>query len=197
MLNKLKQTAFFISVLIPNIALSNTLYFTPMIGYSMGGNVTNDDGEDYDVSSDLNYNFALEKAYDTGRIGLFYSEQASELETLSLGTRFRYLHFQSSIYYPIASNSSSYVGIGLGGTQLDLEWSEKEYYFSASLFGGFEQSLSKHVSLQAQARWNGTLHNSDSASVCNLPTTEESCKFYFSGDWLNQFQVNLGLVFKY
>jgi opacity protein-like surface antigen len=170
-----------------------------MIGFSNGLEVKADDGNSYETKADLNYNFAIEvPIQQDARIGFVYSEHTSELDSPALDNTLRYLQFQSSLYYPVADKFSSYVGLGLGGTQLSSSWYDTDYLFSVSAFGGFEYQVAQSLALQAQVRWFGSLLSSDTASVCYYQDEQGGgCKFYFSGDWLSQVQGNVGVVFRF
>ncbi|ORT50326.1 hypothetical protein ST37_10640 [Vibrio sp. qd031] len=179
-------------------AVANSVYITPMIGLSNGVKFESDEGETYTTKSDLNYNLAVDVPFQQGRIGFVYSENKSELDSPQLDNTIRYLHFQSALYYPVAEKVSTYVGLGLGATQLSASWYEADYLFSASAFGGVEYNVSKNIALQAQVRWFGSLLSKDTASVCNYPNEEGGgCKLYFNGDWLSQVQGNLGVTFSF
>ncbi len=181
------------------LALAESVYITPMVGISNGLEVKDEQGVEYQTHSDINYNFSVEVPLQQGRIGLIYSEHNSDRESPQLDNRLRYLQLQSSIYYPVADQWNTYVGIGLGGTQLSSSWYETDYLFSASVFGGVEYQVADNVALQAQLRWFGSLLSSDTASQCGFPVEGGSggCRFYFSGDWLSQVQGNLGLTLRF
>jgi opacity protein-like surface antigen len=179
-------------------ANAESVYITPMVGFSNGLEVKAEDGNSYKTKSDLNYNLAVEVPFQQGRVGFIYSEHNSELDSPAIDNTLRYLQFQSSLYYPVAEHLSSYIGLGLGGTQLSSNWYDTDYLFSGSAFGGLEYQMSRNIALQAQVRWFGSLLSSDTASVCNYPSDEGGgCKFYFSGDWLSQVQGNVGITIRF
>ncbi|MEZ8193758.1 outer membrane protein [Vibrio cortegadensis] len=168
-------------------------FITPMVGYTLGGGVEDESDNNYDLSGAVNYSIALETPLDQGRIGLFYSNQSSELDDIKLTSSVQYLHFQSSIYYPATNNISGYLGLGIGGSYVDVDWVKDKYGFSASLFGGVEYQLSCNVALTSQVRWLGTVVDNETSGQCTLPTTGNSCTIRFKTDWMNQFQTNVGL----
>ncbi|WP_047046698.1 outer membrane beta-barrel protein [Vibrio mexicanus] len=172
-------------------------YVAPQVGFTAGGSVENQEGTEYDIEASESYAIALETDFDKGRIGLFYATQSSKVETLNTKSSMHYLQFQSSIYYPIQQNVSTFLGIGLGGSYADVEWASDKYGFSASIFGGVEYQVSESVFLTSQVRWLGTVVDNETTGICNLPSSTEQCIIRFKTDWMNQFSANLGLNFKF
>ncbi|MGR5235746.1 outer membrane protein [Vibrio alfacsensis] len=170
---------------------------TPFIGFTGGGSVEDENGRDYDIDPTINYAFAIETPLDLGRIGLFYSNQSSELQDLNNSSNIHYLQFQSSIYYPVSPGWQTYIGLGLGGSYADVDWVDDKYGFSASAFAGLEYEFSKNVALTAQIRWLGTVVDNDTSGACVLPTDGSSCVIKFETDWMNQFQSNIGVSFRF
>ena len=173
------------------------IYISPMIGLTGGGAVEDEDGNTYDMENSASYSLAIETPLEKGRIGLFYSNQQSELESLKLDSSIQYLHLQSSIYYPATNAFSGYLGLGLGASYVDVDWAKDKYGFSASIFGGVEYKLSDSLALTSQIRWLGTVVDNDTSGACTLPTTGQNCVIRFDTDWMNQFQANVGLTFRF
>ncbi|MDC5807234.1 porin family protein [Vibrio europaeus] len=191
-----------ISLTLALSAISTTavaeVYLTPWVGYTAGGSVENQNQQELDLKGSESFALSVETDFDTGRLGLFYSTQSTDVESTNANSTIHYLHFQSSVYYPIEDKFSSYLGIGLGGSYIDADWVNKELGFSASIFGGFEYKFSDTVALNTQLRWLGTVVDNDTSGVCNLPTTGEgSCVIKFKTDWMNQFSANLGLTVRF
>ncbi|MGF1694872.1 porin family protein [Vibrio lamellibrachiae] len=171
-------------------------YLTPWVGYTGGGSVVDQDEVEYDLKGSESYALTLETTLDKGRIGLFYGQQNSSIEKLNEKSAIKYLHFQSSIYYPVQDKFKTYVGVGLGASYVDVDWADDKYGFSASMFGGFEYEISDTISLNSQLRWLGTVVDNETTGICNLPTSE-SCTIHFKTDWMNQFSANIGLVVRF
>ncbi|MCJ2375439.1 porin family protein [Vibrio sp. ZSDZ34] len=169
------------------------LIITPFVGYTMGGEAKTGDDKSYDISPSANAAIAIELPFQNGRMGVFYAQQDSSLEQLNLNSSISYLHFQSSVVYPITENTSSYLGIGIGASHVSADWTKNHTGFSTSLFGGLEYKITKQLSLTGQIRWLGTVVDSESVSICTLPTTEQSCLIGFQTQWMNQFQSNVGI----
>ncbi|MGR5132214.1 outer membrane protein [Vibrio alfacsensis] len=170
---------------------------TPFIGFAGGGAVEDENGRDYDIDPAINYALSIETPLELGKIGLFYSNQSSELKDVNNSSNIHYLQFQSSIYYPVSPGWQTYIGLGLGGSYIDADWVDDKYGFSASAFAGLEYEFSQNVALTAQIRWLGTVVDNDTSGSCVLPTDGSNCVIKFETDWMNQFQSNIGLSFRF
>lgn len=174
------------------------LYLTPWFGYSVGGSVEDQDQNEFDLKGSQTFAVSLESQFDTGRVGLFYAGQSNDVEQLNSSAKMHYLHFQSSVYYPVQDKFSSYLGIGVGGSYIDANWVGKELGFSASIFGGFEYQINETIAVNSQLRWLGTVVDSDTSGACNLPSNgQDSCIVKFKTDWMNQFSANIGLTMRF
>ncbi|MEZ9506866.1 porin family protein [Vibrio cyclitrophicus] len=192
--NMMALIAFFS---VSGVYASPEITITPMVGYTGGGSVEDQDGKTFDMEGSENFTFAIETPLEKGRIGFFYSNQSSELESLDLSSSIQYLHFQSSIYYPASPMLSGYLGLGLGASYVDVDWAKDKYGFSTSIFGGLEYKFSDRLALNTQVRWLGTVVDNDTSGVCNIPSTGQECIIRFDTDWMNQFQANVGLSFTF
>jgi opacity protein-like surface antigen len=170
---------------------------TPFIGYSLGGKAETAEGTSYDISPSANLALAVEFPFRNGRMGAFYSRQDSSLDTLNLDTTIQYLQFQSSAEYQIGENTQAYIGAGLGASHTSGQWTKSHTGFAASIFGGVEYYLTKNLAINGQLRWQGTVVSNESASICNLPTDDQSCFIAFKTNWMNQVQTNLGLSVRF
>ncbi len=172
------------------------LYFSPYIGYTFGGKVADQKQDHYQIKPSQNYALALETPFQTGRIGFFYHQQASHIEQVDNPITIHYLHFQSSIYYPLQSKSSAFIGIGLGGSYTDADWATKRYGFSSSVFAGLNYQITSHLSFTSHARWLGTVVDNDTTAFCDLGH-DEHCVIRFRSSWINQVAFNLGVTVRF
>ena len=179
------------------IALANQLMITPFVGYTAGGKVEDQHEKNFDLTPSANYSIALETPLEKGRVGLFYSHQSSQVEVIKQDYAFHYLHFQSTIYYPSGSGLNSYLGMGLGASYADVDWAEEKVGFSASIFGGIEYPITNNLAISAQVRWLGTVVDNNSSAACVVPSSGQNCVIQFQTDWVNQFQSNIGITFKF
>ncbi|WP_375753387.1 outer membrane beta-barrel protein [Vibrio sp. HN007] len=178
----------------------SAMFLSPSAGYTAGGKIENENSEHFNIESSANYNLSLTTNVDQGRLGLFYSQQDTNVENQPLKIMTRHFHFQSAVYYTTTTDKLfPYLGVSLGTTYLDASWTKSEYEFSTSVFGGLEYKFSETLALQAQLRWLGILTDSKTYSVCTSPDTTNSnkCLIKFESDWLGQVQSNMGLVIKF
>lgn len=175
------------------------VYVTPLIGYGMGGTFEDEEGNDADIDNALAYGIAIETDVEKGRLGLLYSQQDSDvtINGLNLDSTVRYLHFQSAVFSEYRENWAAYLGLSLGGTQIDIQRVDTEYKFSAGVYTGLEYRFTESFALQGQIRYLGTLVDSDSISYCEGNSSSTSCQFFFKSDWMSQFQANLGFTFSF
>ncbi|MDV6251715.1 porin family protein [Vibrio sp. EA2] len=170
---------------------------TPFIGYTAGGQVEDESANTYDIDAAANYALAIETPFLNGKVGLFYSYQPTELKELSNSADIHYLQFQSSLSYPIAQGWQTYAGLGIGGSYNDVDWADKKVGFSASAFAGIEYEYTKAFALTAQLRWLGTVVDNDTSGACTLPSDGSNCVIKYDTDWMNQFQSNVGISFRF
>lgn len=173
------------------------IYLTPWVGYTAGGSVENQDGAEFDIKSSENYALSVETDLDNGRVGMFYSAQSSDVEEVSASSTIHYLLFQSAIYYPLESQFSGYLGLGLGASYVDADWVDDKYGFSASVYGGFEYAITDNLALNSQLRWLGTAVDNDTSGVCHIPSSEGPCVIRFKTEWMNQVSANIGVTFTF
>lgn len=172
-----------------------SIHVTPLLGFTGGGTVENNNEDTFDIEPSASFTISAEADFQTGRLGLFYSHQSSKVESENLDSTIQYLMFQSSIYYPLANQSYGYLGLGIGGSYINADWSKNHTGFAASIFGGFEYPITDRISFTTQARWLGTVVDNDTTTRCNLPATDSNeCRIQFNTDWMNQFAMNAGVV---
>lgn len=174
------------------------IHISPWLGYTLGGGVEDQDQNKLDLEGAASFALSVESDIDNGRIGLFYSQQNSEVENTNLESSIHYLHLQSSVYYPVQEKISSYLGIGLGASYIDADWVKDEIGFSASIFAGFEYQMTDSVAVNTQLRWLGTVVDNDTTGICQFTNnSSDSCVIRFDTDWMNQFGANIGIVWKF
>lgn len=179
------------------LSAQSNVIVTPFVGYTLGGAAKDGEGKSYDISPSANAALAVEFPFRNGRMGVYYSKQDSSLDTLNLDSSIQYLQFQSSAEYAWTDKTSGYIGAGLGASHTSGEWTNSHTGFAASIFGGMEYHITKNFALNGQIRWQGTVVSSDSISICNLPTDDQSCFIGFKTKWMNQFQTQVGLTMRF
>ncbi|MBA5761838.1 porin family protein [Vibrio sp. 404] len=174
------------------------VYLTPWLNFTGGGELESSDGSNFDIEPSASYSLSAETDFQTGRIGMFYAHQSSDVSEVQLKSSIQYLMFQSSIYYALPNDAYSYIGVGVGGSYIDANWVDNSTGFAASIFGGFEYPITNSIRLTTQARWLGTVVDNDTAAACNLPSSSTNgCIVQFKTDWMNQFTVGIGVVMRY
>lgn len=189
---------YLITLILPLLPLSARaeVIITPMAGYQWGGKVEDQNGNHFDINGSESFALSAETTFEQGRLGLFYARQNTEVDQLKNHSRIHYLQFQSSIYYPASENSAGYIGLGIGGSYLDVSWARHKSALSASLFGGYEYRIAENMALTAQLRWLGTLTGSKASAVCDQ-SASESCIVRFESDWINQFALYTGIEIRF
>ncbi|WP_232060945.1 porin family protein [Vibrio taketomensis] len=171
------------------------VYLAPWIGFTGGGEVETNQDHRYNIDPSASYALSVETDYQTGRLGLFYSYQSSEVEEIGLEAEMQYLMLQSSLYYETPMQVAPYIGIGVGMSYASADWVDNNLGFATSIFGGFDYPLAQNVSFNTQFRWLGTVVDSDSRAACNLPAgANADCVIQFKSDWMNQFTMSFGVV---
>lgn len=191
------NSSVFIAIGVLSVAstASANIHITPQLGFTGGGIVKNSNDEKFDIKPSESFAISIESDLQTSRLGLYYSHQSSNVESENLDSTIQYLMFQSSIYYPLANQSFTYLGIGIGGSYINADWSDNHTGFAASLFGGFEYPISDSVSFTSQVRWLGTVVDNNTTTICNLPSSRSTdCRIQFDTDWMNQFTMSAGVV---
>ncbi|MGF1876968.1 hypothetical protein L4D77_16770 [Photobacterium frigidiphilum] len=181
--------AFFSS----QVAAEYPVHITPFVGYTFSGDVTDENGINIQPENDLHFALSVETDVDPGRVGLFISYLPTETQDFKNDTSFTYLHFQSSLRFELIPKIDTYFGASLGGTFVDADWSDNSLLFSAGLFGGVEYKLHKNAKIVFETRWLANFVDSNTSSICTLPTGDETCKIHVDSKLLSQFQTNLGL----
>ncbi|WGY47442.1 porin family protein [Vibrio sp. ABG19] len=172
------------------------VYLTPSTGYALGGKVEDNTGQSYDLNASSTLAITLEVPFQTGRVGLFYARQSTDVDIVEDQATLHYLLFQSRINYQLESNWSSYLGAGLGASYFDASWVGNKSGFAASIFTGLDYHITSSVALSSQIRWLGTVVDNETSALCSLPEPGR-CIVRFQSDWMNQFSANLGLTIRF
>ncbi|MFH0258751.1 hypothetical protein ACGRL8_17345 [Vibrio rumoiensis] len=82
-------------------------------------------------------------------------------------------------------------------SQFGVEFGDNKYGFAASIYAGLEYNITENLALTGQVRWLGTVVDNDSQSACYANQSSSNCYIQFESDWMNQFQSNLGVAFRF
>ena len=180
-----------------NVAIANTIYVTPYVGYTFSNSITDDNGTKIEPENDPHYALSIETDLDKGRVGLFVSHQPTEYETFTDSGSLTYVHFQSTLRFEPFQHFKTFAGASIGTTIVDADWSDQDLVFSGSFLGGLEYKISQNFSVLFEGRWLVNLVDSDTTTVCNLPQGSQTCNIRVNSDWLTQFQTNLGFSYAF
>lgn len=175
----------------------NTIYVTPYIGYTFSNNIRDENQLNIDIDNDIHYALGLETDFENGRVGLFISHQKNEASPFSDDGTLTYVHMQSALHYQLQHRLNSFIGASIGTTILDVDWSDSDLVFSAGIHGGMTYQLADNFAVVFEARWLANLIDSDTSTICTLPTGNETCNVSIDSEWLTQFQTNLGLTYSF
>lgn len=172
----------------------------PYFGYRGGGgfNDTNT-AADLDIDESSAAGFTLSRPLDPGRrLELWYSRQASELTSSGPVTGeplfdidVHYLHLGGTVAAGEWDAVHPFVSGGLGVSHFSPGRSGlgSDTRLSMSLGAGGRIPLGPAVGLRFDARWVGTLMNSDSTLFCD----DGSCALQVDGDLLHQWELGAGM----
>ncbi len=96
-------------------------------------------------------------------------------------------------YYFSQDAFRPFIGFHLGATAFDTQGLDSKTRFAYSLGGGAKYALTENVILDARLRWIATYIDGSGAMYCSLPG---SCYIASAGDYMNQFNLSLGLNFR-
>jgi hypothetical protein len=147
---------------------------TPLIGYQQGGSV---DGA----------TFGLMASFDRGRsrkLDLLASHQSSRdddsVDYFQIGGRY--------LFHP-EQRVDPYIGATAGGAYIS-----DRIFFSLSLGGGADVTLTRKSAIRFDARFHSTLSSAGIALQCDSSGT---CAGNASGSSFNQFTLATGIVFHF
>ena len=87
-------TILFLSVSTP---ISADIHLTPWVGYTGGGKVVAQNEKIYDLQGSESYAITGEIDLDKGRVGFFYSNQNTNVDSINLDSTMHYLQLQRAL----------------------------------------------------------------------------------------------------
>ena len=103
-------------------------------------------------------------------------------------------YFFGGNYYFSQDAFRPFIGFHLGATNFATQGLDSETKFAYSLGGGAKYALTENVILDARLRWLATYIDGSSVVYCTLPG---SCYIANAGNYMNQFNLSLGLNFRF
>lgn len=78
------RNRYFVLVALSLVApVKAAVYLTPFVGYTVGGEVEDSQGNAYDVKPSASFALAAEIPYQTGRFGLLYATQQTDIDNIN------------------------------------------------------------------------------------------------------------------
>ncbi|MGF1702594.1 porin family protein [Photobacterium makurazakiensis] len=176
---------------------SNAVYVTPYLGYSFSNSFSDENNIKIDIDNDVHYALGLETDLYNGRVGLYLSHQPTNVANFNDSGSLSYVHFQSALRFDTFEHVDTFVGASLGTTIIDADWTDSDMLFSGGLHGGVEYKIASNLNLVFETRWLFSLIDSDTTTICNLPTGDESCNVKIESKWMSQFHTNLGISYSF
>lgn len=172
--------------------------FTGYYGQSLNQSLVTENGTKIDIKDDTNLGVSLDKHDGISKYGLYYSNMSSTQRNASdYELDLNYLLFQSAVVLPVSDGLSSYLGAQLGVNRISPNFSDSDTFFATGLYGGLEYEITKDFLALGEVRWLATILKNDSTTICEGGPDGTQCDWYFDGEVLNQFQFNLGVMYRF
>ncbi|TMP38468.1 hypothetical protein [Pseudoalteromonas rubra] len=143
------------------------------------------------------FGVSFDRYLDKKRYGFFYSMVETEFEDSPIyKVDMEYLMFQSAIDVDITDNLDSYIGAQIGVNKVTPNFEEPDHFFAAGFYGGLKYDLGAGFSALTELRWLASSIKNSSKVRCD-GSDEDVCAWHFDGDVLNQFQLNVGLTYRF
>lgn len=157
-------------------------------------------GDEVEIDSGAAYTLALDfplPGEADARLGAMLTHSATEFDAVAgLADRdltLTHLHFTGLRYYP-RGRWEPFVMAGVGAAFVDPGDSslDSTTRFSGHIAGGSNYRLGESLLLRVEARWLATLFDGRGAALCS-----GGCTVAFESDFYSQFQVNVGLQWRF
>ncbi|WP_046006476.1 hypothetical protein [Pseudoalteromonas rubra] len=149
------------------------------------------------LADENHFGVSFDRYLDNKRYGLFYSMLETEFEDAPIQkVDMEYLMFQSAIDVEITDNLDSYIGAQIGVNKVTPNFEEPDHFFAAGFYGGLKYDLGAGFSALTEIRWLASAIKNSSKVRCD-GSDEDVCAWHFDGDVLNQFQLNVGLTYRF
>lgn len=171
---------------------------TGYFGQSLNQELETQKGTKIDIKDDANLGFSLDKHDGISKYGIYYSQMSSyQRNAPAYELDLNYLLFQSAVVLPVNKHLSSYLGAQLGVNHISANFSDSDTFFATGLYGGLEYKITENIIALGEVRWLATILKNDSTTVCQIDPNGTQCDWYFDGEVLNQFQFNLGVMYRF
>jgi hypothetical protein len=187
-------------------ATAQDVEITPLAGYRFGGgfDLAGEDGP-LEVKESAAFGISVGiRLADDGELEVEYSRQPTRLANDGFFTSTplfdlaveNWLFGGNYVFGEAPDRVRPFLGIGLGLTRLipEPDALESETRFAFYLAGGVKVYLSPRFGLRFDARWLGTVLESDSQVFCN---SFGGCLVFATGSTMSQGEVRGGLIVRF
>jgi opacity protein-like surface antigen len=203
---KLQIGAIVVALASPLVAgadeISNRFELVPFGGFRTGGEFETENG-DVDIDDAVAFGLAFNARADYHtQWHIYYSHQSTEL--LAEGVLEGHNRVDLDVDYVQAGGTyyfegnavTPYMAATVGAARFDPDPAgfESDTFFAFTVAGGLRVALGERVGLNLEARWLGTLVDSDSEIFCRSGPTVSGCAVRVDGNLVSQFDTTLGIV---
>ncbi len=185
-------------------AAAQKIEITPFVGYQFGGWFTDDFASGYsldEVQDSATWGLILDFPINRhAQIELLYEVQDTELDTLrfhgpapDLDLDVEYIQAGFLWQWLPSDEVRPFVVGSLGAANLDLEGGRDETRFATTVGGGVKLFFSDHVGARFEGRFYHILLEDDDEVFCD----PDACFGYHDTNFMFQFELKAGLVFKF
>lgn len=184
---------------------------TPLAGYRMGGEFTDEDTDDeVSLDDDSVLAVAINAPFDSLGDGayteweFYYSRQKPDLDDAPTGVdpalEIEITHYLlGGTYVGGGESVRPFIAAGIGAAHLspDAPGYDSDTVFAFGIGGGAQVLPASRVGLRLEGRLLGAVVDSDSAVFCRSGPEGAACAFRASGDVLWQWEVVAGLTVRF
>jgi opacity protein-like surface antigen len=184
---------------------------TPVVGYRMGGEISDDETDDeVELDDDSMFGFILNVPYQS--VGgdayteweFYYSHQSVGVDRVptgvdpSLDVDIDYFLIGGT-YVGAGEHVRPYLAAEIGAANLSPDGPDydSDTVFAFSIGAGAQVRPADRVGARLEARVLGAVIDSDSALFCSSASGGASCAFRASGDVLWQWELSAGATFRF
>jgi len=197
-------------VLLASNTLAQEMKFelTPFGGYRFGGTFTVEDSDEtYKPSDSSSYGVLLDirqKKQNT-QVEILYSRQQTDATysaalpgDLDIDVDIQVLQFGGTLQGD-GDTVRPYLAVTFGGTHIETRGAGKssDTFWSGSIGVGFQIRPTSRLGIRLEARGYATLVRSNSSLFCGSGPEGGACLVQIRGKILSQFEVLLGVVFRF
>ncbi len=176
------------------------IQLTPFVGYTIGGKVDADFGQDdernFSVADAANFGFAVNwRAKPPTEWEVYFNRQDTNFKQDGPDITFDTLQIGGTYLWPQARSAPYFVAT-LGATRAKVSGFDSDYFVGFTAGVGYKYFPTRHFGLRAEARALGTVVSSNNSWFCGIDGGA-NCVIRTSGNILLQAQANIGVIFRF